>query len=99
RLALWCSLRSPWCAALGTLIATVTVVIACATAAFIATEHLHFIGDDVGTVALHAFLVGVLVGTDRAFDINLTALFQVLAGDFGESTEHLDAMPFGALLL
>src|ERR1019366_2941234 len=28
-----------------------------------ASEHLHFIGDDVGRVALDAFLVGVFVGT------------------------------------
>src|SRR5690606_9920551 len=61
-------------------------------------EHLHLVGDDLGDVALLAVLAGELVVADRAFDVDLAALAQVLAGDLAELAEQLDAVPFGALL-
>src|SRR5690606_7587438 len=63
-----------------------------------AAEHLHLVGDDLGDVALLAVLAGELVVADRALDVDLAALAQVLAGDLAELAEQLDAVPFGALL-
>src|SRR5690606_33974135 len=98
-LALGGGLRAARSAAFRSL-AIVVAATATAAATFATTaEHLHFTADDVGAVALHAFLVGVLVRPDRAFDINLTTLLQILARDFGKTSEQLDPMPFGALLL
>src|SRR5699024_2241472 len=71
-----------------------------ATAAFaLATQHLHVARHDIGGIALDAVLAGVLVGAQRAFDIHLAALAQVLLSDFRQLAEHLDPVPFGALLL
>src|SRR6266576_6600149 len=48
------------------------------------------------------FLVGLLVvpgaGLQAAFDVDLVALFQVLAGDFGEARPEHHVMPLGLLL-
>src|SRR6185503_5139294 len=47
-------------------------------------------------------LVGLLVlprtGLQPAFDVNFSALFQVLARDFSEPLPQDDGMPFGAVL-
>jgi hypothetical protein len=64
----------------------------------LAAKHLHLVGDDVGAEALDAFLVGVLVGAQRPFDVDLAALAQVFTGDFGQLAEELDAVPFGPFL-
>src|SRR5690606_20536329 len=64
-----------------------------------AAKHLHLVGDDVGRVAFDALLVGVLVGAQRAFDVDLAALLQVLTGDLGQAAEEFHAMPLGAFLL
>src|SRR5690606_36853731 len=79
----------------GTFAASAT---ATALAGAAATEHLHLIGDDVGEVFFHAVLAGVLVVADRAFDLDLATLAQVLAGDLAELAEQLHPVPFGALL-
>src|SRR5690606_22079838 len=63
------------------------------------TEHLHLVGDDVGGVALDAFLVGVLVGLKSPLDVHLAALAQVLARNLGQPAEELDSVPLGAFLL
>src|SRR5690606_28711736 len=70
-------------AALRTVAAAVVTTLAAATATA-ATEHLHLVGDDLGDVALLAILAGELVVADRAFDVALRTLAQVLAGDFAE---------------
>src|SRR5215467_4423705 len=64
-----------------------------------AAEHLHALGDDLGRVALLAFLVLPLARAQRALDVDLRALLQVLARDLGEAVEEHHAMPLGALLL
>src|SRR5690606_29068289 len=64
-----------------------------------ATEHLHLVGDDLGDVALLAILAGELVVADRAFDVALRTLAQVLAGDLAELAEELHPVPLGAFLL
>src|SRR5690606_13823765 len=75
-------------------------IAATATAAFTtAAQHLHFVGNDVRGVLLHAILTGVLVVTQAAFDVDRAALAQVFAGDFAELAEEHHAVPFGALLL
>jgi len=66
--------------------------------AFAATEHLHFVGNDLGRVALVAVLVLPLVGPDAPFDIDLAALLEILAGRLGQLAEEDDAVPFGAVL-
>src|SRR5690606_9084302 len=80
--------------------AAALVVTATATLAALASaaEHLHLVGDDVGAVALDAVLAGVLVGAQRAFDIDLAALLQVFAGDLRQAAEELDPVPLGAFL-
>lgn len=80
---------------------TIAAVVATttATAFTAAAQHLHFIGDDVGGVLLHAVLAGVLVVAQAAFDVDRAALAQVLAGDLAELAEEHHAVPFGALLL
>ena len=42
-------------------------------------EHLHLVGDDLGRVAVAAFLVLPLARAQRAFDVDLRALAQVFA--------------------
>src|SRR5690606_9076502 len=70
-----------------------------ATAAGTAAEHLHLVGDDLGDVAVLSVLAGELVVADRAFDIALRTLAQVLTGDLAELSEELHPVPLGALLL
>src|SRR5690606_38028343 len=70
-----------------------------AATATAATEHLHLVGDDLGDVALLAILAGELVVADRAFDVALRTLAQVLAGDLAELAEELHPVPLGAFLL
>ena len=72
--------------------AVVHGVVACA---FAAAQHLHFIGNDVGRVALHAVLVGVFAGFDAAFYVHRAAFAQVLACNFGQFAKKADAVPFG----
>ena len=64
----------------------------------ITAQHLHLIGDDVVSRALHAVLVGVLTGFDFALDVHLTALFQVLPGNLCQFAVHGHVMPFCGLL-
>src|SRR5690606_10312743 len=61
-------------------------------------EHLHLVGDDLGDVALLAVLAGELVVADRAFDVDLAALAQVLGRDLAELAEERHAVPFGLFL-
>src|SRR6185436_18711891 len=68
-------------------------------AAATAIEHLHFVGDDLGGVAVVAGLVLPLARAQRAFDVDLGTLFQVLAGDLTETAEHGHVVPFGTFLV
>src|SRR6266850_4401155 len=51
-------------------------------------EHLHRVGNDLRAVAVLAFLVLPLAGTDAAFDVDLRALLQVFAGNLSEAAEE-----------
>ncbi|SPP95351.1 protein of unknown function [Bradyrhizobium vignae] len=54
---------------------------------------------DLGRVLLDAALVRPFAGLQRALDVNLRALLQVLLGDLAEPfIEDHDAMPFGLFL-
>src|SRR5262249_59401594 len=64
-----------------------------------AAEHLHALGDDLGRVALLAFLVLPLARAQRPLDIDLRAFLQVLAGDLREAVEEHHTVPLGTLLL
>src|SRR5262245_6292238 len=88
-------------AAARTAAATTTVVTAAAAAhaATAAVEHLHFVGDDFRGVAVLALLVLPLARAQRAFDVDLAAFFQVLAGDLAETPEHGHVVPLGGLLV
>src|SRR5690606_38934160 len=70
-----------------------------ATAVTASAQHLHFAGDDVRRVAFDALLVGVLVGAQRALDVDLGTLAQVFASDLGQAAEELHTMPLRAFLL
>ena len=74
------------------------VVTAAAAGSVAAAEHFHFVGNDVVGGAFDAVFAGVFAALDAAFDINLAALFQILAGDFGQAAVHGDVVPLGALL-
>src|SRR5213075_3371385 len=58
-------------------------------------EHLHRVGDDLGAVAVLAFLVLPLPRADASLDVDLRALLQVFAGDLSKAAEKSDAVPFG----
>src|SRR6185312_478426 len=62
-------------------------------------KHLHFVGNDIGRVALDAFLVRVFVSAQLTFDVNLSTLGQIFASDFRQPAEHFDTVPLGAFLL
>jgi hypothetical protein len=79
--------------------ATAVVTAAAAHAAAARVEHLHFVGDDFRGVAVLALLVLPLARAQRAFDVDLRALLQVLAGDFTETPEHGHVVPLGAFLV
>src|SRR5262249_9927 len=64
-----------------------------------AAEHLHALGDDLGGVALLAFLVLPLARAQRSLDVDLRALLEVLARDLRQTIEEHHAVPLGALLL
>src|SRR3990170_3433614 len=68
-------------------------------AAAAAVEHLHFVGDDFGGVAVVALLVLPLARAQRAFDVHLRTLLEVFAGDLAETAEHGDVVPLGALFV
>src|SRR6266850_7506005 len=52
-------------------------------------EHLHGVGDDLGRVAVLAFLVLPLPRAQAALDVDLRAFLQVFPGDLGEApAEH-----------
>src|SRR4029450_10065154 len=70
-----------------------------ATTAFTRTQELHFLGDDLGRVAILAFLVLPFARLQPAFDIDRTAFLQILAGDLGQPVVEHDAVPFGLFLL
>jgi hypothetical protein len=65
--------------------------------ALAAAEHLHLVDADVGGVLLDAVLVGVFAGADRALDVDLRALAQVLRGNLGQPAVEHQAVPFGRL--
>jgi len=71
------------------------VVAAAHATTIAATQHLHFIGDDVDGVAFDAVLVRVLAVLQATFDVDRLALLQVLAGDFRQSVVEGDAVPLG----
>src|SRR5262249_45285240 len=62
-------------------------------------EELHVVGDDLGGVAILAFLVLVLASLDPALDVHLAALRQVLRTDLGALAPDDHPVPLGALLL
>ena len=62
-------------------------------------EHLHAISNDLGGVLLVTILVLPLARLQAAFDVDLAALLEILAGDLGQAPEEGHAMPLGALLL
>src|SRR5688572_17558610 len=66
--------------------------------AALAVEHLHFIGHDLGAVAVLAFLVLPLAGSDAALDVHLGTLAQILARHFRQASEQRHPVPFRALL-
>jgi hypothetical protein len=68
-------------------------------AAFAPAEHLHLVGADLRGVAILAVLVLPLARAQAAFDVDLRAFLQVLAGDFGKAAEERDAVPLGGFLL
>src|SRR5206468_7398128 len=74
-----------------------------ATAAAAAVQHrqgrVKTLQHDFGRVLLDAALVGPFAGLQRALDVNLGALLQILLGDLAEPlvTDH-DALPFGLFL-
>src|SRR5690606_27626062 len=84
--------------ALGLARGALEITAAARTALAAAAEHLHLVGDDVGGVALDAVLAGVLVGTQRALDVDLAPLLEVFAGDLGQAAEELHPVPLGAFL-
>src|SRR5487761_110680 len=58
-----------------------------------------FLQHDLGGVFLLPRLIGPFARLQRAFEVNLGALFQVLLDDLDQSVvEHDDAVPFGAFL-
>src|SRR6185369_17419902 len=61
-------------------------------------EHLHPVADDLGRVALVAVLVLVFPRANAALDVDLRALLQIFARDFGEPAEERDAVPLGRFL-
>src|SRR5687767_5948343 len=62
------------------------------SAALAPPEHPHLARDDFGGVALLPFLILPLAGAERAFDVDLAPLLEVLAGNFGEAPEERHAM-------
>src|SRR5690606_5288643 len=76
----------------------ITVARAVVVAAPPAAEHLHLVGDDVGVVALHAIIAGVVAVADATLDVDLRALAQVLLHDLGQLAEENHAVPLGLLL-
>jgi hypothetical protein len=55
--------------------------------ALAATQHLHAVAANLGRIAVLAFLVLPLAGTDGTLDVDLRTLFQVLATDLGLASE------------
>src|SRR5205085_1958324 len=68
------------------------------THALAAAQHLHLVGADFRGVFLDAVLVGPLARAQAAFDIDLRALAQVFAGDFGEAAVEDHSVPLGGFL-
>ncbi len=61
-------------------------------------QHLHVVADDLGGVTVVALLILPLARAQTALDVDLRALAQVLARDFGQAAEEGDAVPLGLLL-
>ena len=61
-------------------------------------EHLHFIGHDLGGVAILTVLILPFTRLDLALEIGLGAFLEVLGSDLGQLAEHDDAVPFRAFL-
>src|SRR5450830_989818 len=72
-------------------IAAIVLAARGAALALAAAEHLHLVGADFGGVFFDAVLVGPLARAQAAFDVDLRALAQVLAGDFGQAAVEDDA--------
>src|SRR5579864_1427933 len=75
--------------------ATTTTAAWASSGAAAATEHLHFAADHLGRVAVTAFLVLPLAGSQPSLDVHLRTLAQILGRDLTEPAEQRDAMPFG----
>src|SRR5690554_2045728 len=112
RLLLWCLLLllglvlllllrlTLWLVAakvLSTAVVLVALVVVATTAAT-AVEHLHFVGDDFGGVAVLAVLALPFAGAQRAFDVDFRAFAQILAGNFCQAVKEHHSVPFGTLL-
>src|SRR6185312_10366478 len=76
-----------------------TALTAACAATSAAAEHLHLATDDLGRVAVTAFLVLPLAGAQAALDVHLRALAQVLRGDLAQAAEQGHRVPLGALLV
>ena len=60
-------------------------------------QHLEFVRDDLGGVAILSVLSLPLPGLDPAFDIDLRTLAQVLLRDLGQAAEQHHPVPFRPL--
>ena len=60
-------------------------------------QHLHFVGDDLGRIALNAILLP-RASTQAAFDIDLRALLDILVDYLREAIEEHHAVPFRLFL-
>ena len=81
--------------------AAVTIVIASAgvaTHALTAAKHFHVISPNLSGILFNAVFIAIFARFQVAFDVDLRAFFQVLPGDFSDSAEEGNAMPFGLLL-
>src|SRR3990167_5183533 len=77
----------------------IEVVVARGTGTAARAQHLHVVGDNFGGIAIMPVLVLPLARLQASFDIDLRALLQIFTGDFRQTPEKHDAMPFGFLLL
>src|ERR1700722_10462611 len=68
-------------------------------AARASAEHLHIVGNDLGSEPIFALLILPFSGAQLSLDEHLRTLAQIFRGNLSQSAEQGDAVPFGALLL
>src|SRR5215831_13983287 len=68
-------------------------------AALTAAEQHHVAGADFGSLSFVAILVVPFPGLETPFDVDETALGEVLIADFGQPVPHHNVVPLGAFLL